>query len=73
MCSLSVNALLRCFGKTSTLITISSLSGPAETGWYDKRCRASSSCKHVRLYKEHMPMFGLYAVTFIMLVCILPC
>ena len=41
-------------GKTSALITISSMIGPAETGWLDKRCCASSSSKHVQLYMEHM-------------------
>ena len=49
MYSLCVNALIRCSIKRNTLIAICSLIGPAETGWQDKRCRASYYCKHVRL------------------------
>ena len=49
MYSLRVNALLLCSIKMNTLIAISSIIGLAETGWQDKRCRASSYCKHVRL------------------------
>ena len=52
MCSLCVNALIRCSIKRNTLIDICSLIGPAETGWQDKRCCASSYCKHVRLNWE---------------------
>ena len=49
MYSTCVNALFRCSIKRNTLIAISSIIGPAETGWQDKRCRASSYCKHVWL------------------------
>ena len=55
MCSRSVNALLRCSIKRSTLIASSSLEAPLQTGWQDKRCCASSHCEHVWLYMEHMP------------------
>ena len=47
MCSRSVNALLRCSIKRSTLIASSSLEAPLQTGWQDKRCCASSHCEHV--------------------------
>ena len=47
MCSQSVNALLRCSIKRSTLIASSSLEASLQTVWQDKICCASCHCKHV--------------------------
>ena len=48
-------------GRTSTLITISTLFGPAATGWLDKRCCTNSHSEWIQLYTEHMPTYDLLA------------
>ena len=72
VCSRSVNALLRCSIKRSTLITSSFPRGPAATGWLDKRWRASFSLRARATKLEHTPMVYLFCDAFIILAA-MPC
>jgi hypothetical protein len=74
MCSPSVNAFLRYFIKRSTLITSSFPWGPAATGWYDKRCRASFSLQaHTTIYGTHAYdclVLGCFIIIYLQCPCL---